>query len=175
MSKIEPKAMKKQLILISLALLPIFAGGQVLTQKMIVAAVDIYVHLSYSMNNALENTIAVAIEKNNPQLNPELLQGYTYEISHLPCGSAANPCQIEVYTNPSTKFIWVESGPGYKHKKMKLALFDLKGKNLFETSIDNASTKRINVEHYSTDSLILVLLDETNHWMDRYKITKVKL
>lgn len=167
--------MKKLTILTALIICYTMVSGQILSSNVIAAAGDYFVKQGYSLSWTMGETISESFIEHTNQLTQGFHQSYTYDISQIQGQALNDKFNISVYPNPTENFFFVEVGEENGSEPIKMALYNTQGMKLLETDLNYSSKEKINVNQFSSDMFILVIMDEENRWIQRYKIVKVNM
>jgi len=167
--------MKKVPIILTFVFCSIFASGQIFTQVIIATAGDYVVNEGVSLSWTLGETITESFIDESHQLTQGFHQSYNYEISLLPGSPQNDKYNINIYPNPTKNYFFVEVGADDACEPIKMALYNMQGIKLIEDHLNYSSKKKINVSHFPSDIFILVIMDEGNHQIQRYKIVKANM
>ncbi len=168
--------MKKHTTLLVLLLVSLFANAQMLTQEVIAIAGDCNRNQGYSLNWTLGEAVTETFIMGNDQLTQGFQQTDIYEITWLHRSPLADRYNIEVYPNPAILFFFVKLNSDWERGTIKLTLYNMYGLKVDETTLGpELNTKKIEIAMFPTDMFNLIITDDENRFIQRFKIVKVNM
>lgn len=166
--------MKRYTILMAFILGYLLANGQVFTQEVMAAASDFNENQGYSLSWTMGETVTETFIKGDDQFTQGFQQTYIYEITWLPRQVLADQYNIEVYPNPAGSFFFVKIDTDQEREPIKMILYNMLGVRVDETTLEpELHTKKINIDLFSSDMFHLIITDDENRFIQRFKIVKV--
>ena len=152
----------------------LLANGQIFTQEVMTAASDFNENQGYSLSWTMGETVTETFIKGDDQFTQGFQQTYIYEITWLPGQVLEDQYNIEVFPNPAGSFFFIKIDTDQERGPIKMTLYNMLGVRVDETTLEpELHTKKINIDLFSSDIYLLIITDDENRFIQRFKIVKV--